>query len=93
MYLVPIGGQPGYVLFSVSPRGRLAIGLTESGLVRLLAPAGAPGEWRLLHEWPADTYSATDLLATLAKAAEPERAEEILELLPAAARERRGEPR
>ncbi len=86
MYLVPIGGQAGYVLFSVSPRGRAAIGLTEDGLVRLLAPGAGPGEWRLVHEWPAEAYSATDLLAQLAHTAEPERAEEILELLPPAAR-------
>jgi hypothetical protein len=81
MYFVTIGGQDGYVLFATTPHGRAAVGITDKGTVRLLAPA-KPGEWDVLREWPTSTYSHTDFMLAVAKRAEPENAEELLSLLP-----------
>ena len=82
MYFVTIS-TPGYVLFSTTPRGRAAIGLTESGAVRLLAPGEAVREWRTLREWPTSRYSHTELMVALGRIDEPERAEDLLHSLPA----------
>jgi hypothetical protein len=82
MYFVTIS-TPGYVIFSTTPRGRAAIGLTEGGIVRLLAPGQAAREWRTLREWPTNRYSHTDLMVALGRVAEPERAEDLLRSLPA----------
>jgi hypothetical protein len=81
MYFVTFGGQAGYVLFSTTPRGRAAVGITDQARVRLLAP-GPAGEWRVLREWPVAVYSHTDLMLAMADRPEPEAAEEILALLP-----------
>ncbi|HZR80700.1 MAG TPA: hypothetical protein VFD92_06365 [Candidatus Binatia bacterium] len=81
MYFVTMG-KPGYVLFSTTPQGRAAIGLTETGVVRLLAPGDQKGEWRTLREWPTRAYSHTDLFVMLGGMAEPERAEDLLASLP-----------
>jgi hypothetical protein len=81
MYFVTLGGQTGYVLFTTTPRARAAVGLTEGGHVRVLAPAG--GDWQVLREWPASAYSHTDLMITASRHPEPEDAEELLALLPA----------
>lgn len=83
MYFVTIGGMSGYVLFSTTPHGRLAVGVTENGHVRLLAPGDAPREWRVLREWPSSAYSHTDLMLQIAAHEEPERAEDVLAALPA----------
>jgi hypothetical protein len=82
MYFVTYGGQAGYVLFSTTPRGRAAVGITDTGRIRLLAP-GAPGEWRVLREWPGSTYSHTELMLAMSERPEPDTAEEVLTLLPA----------
>lgn len=81
MYFVTIGGQVGYVLFATTPHGRAAVGITDKGTVRLLAPV-KPGEWNVLREWPTATYSHTDLMLAVADRDEPEKAEELLALLP-----------
>jgi hypothetical protein len=82
MYFVTIS-TPGYVLFSTTPHGRAAIGLTETGVVRLLAPGEAPREWRTLREWSTSRYSHTELMVSLGRVDEPERAEDLLRSLPA----------
>jgi hypothetical protein len=82
MYFVTYGGQSGYVLFSTTPRGRAAVGITDQGKVRLLAPGESAGEWRILREWPAAAYSHTELMVAMSVRPEPETAEEILALLP-----------
>ena len=82
MYFVTMGGMSGYVLFSTTPRGRAAVGVTEGGTVRLLAPGEASREWRVLREWPTSVYSHTELMVSLGKIAEPERAEDLLCCLP-----------
>ncbi|HEY8517533.1 MAG TPA: hypothetical protein VIS07_18640 [Candidatus Binatia bacterium] len=83
MYFVTMGGISGYVWFSTTPRGRAAIGLTETGNVRVLAPGENTRDWRVLREWPASVYSHTELLVALGRAEEPETAEELLAALPA----------
>jgi hypothetical protein len=82
MYFVTIGGQAGYVLFATTPHGRAAVGITDKGTVRLLAP-GKPDEWTVLREWPTSTYSHTDFMLAVASRDEPEKAEELLAILPA----------
>jgi hypothetical protein len=81
MYFVTIGGQVGYVLFATTPNGRAAVGITDKGMVRLLAPSKS-GEWSVLREWPTSTYSHTDFMLAVASRAEPEKAEELLAILP-----------
>lgn len=83
MYFVTIGGQSGYVSFTTTPRGRAAIGLTDTGKVRMLAPGDSPRDWRVLREWPTSAYSHTELLVKLGGADEPESAEDLLQALPA----------
>ena len=81
MYFVTMN-HPEYVLFSTTPSGRAAIGLTETGCLRLLARGERPREWRTLREWQSTTYSHTDLMVALGKIEEPDRAEELLAQLP-----------
>lgn len=81
MYLVTIA-RPGFVQFATTPRGRAAVSLDEHGLVRILAP-GDGGEWRTLREWNTKAFAHTDLVVLLGNVAEPERAEDLLALLPA----------
>jgi len=81
MYFVTMG-KPGYVLFSTTPRARAAIGLTDAGIVRLLAPGQERGEWRALREWKTAAFSHTDLFVLLGGLPEPERAEDLLATLP-----------
>jgi len=82
MYLVTIN-HPEYVLFTTTPSGRAAIGLTDKGLVRLLAPGDRWREWQTLREWPTSAYSHTELMVALGRIDEPERAEDLLARLPA----------
>jgi hypothetical protein len=82
MYFVTMGGISGYVWFSTTPRGRAAIGLTDAGTVRVLAPGDSSRDWRVLREWPASLYSHTELLVALGDRDEPERAEDLLATLP-----------
>jgi hypothetical protein len=82
MYFVTMGGMSGYVLFSTTPRARAAIGVTDTGRVRVLAPGSATREWQVLREWPVTTYSHTELMVKLGTEPEPERAEDLLAALP-----------
>jgi hypothetical protein len=82
MYFVTIGGMSGYVLFSTTPHARAAIGLTDTGVVRLLAPGSSMRDWRVLREWPTKAYSHTELMTRLGTEEEPERAEDLLAGLP-----------
>lgn len=81
MYFVTMG-RPGYVQFATTPRGRAAVGLTDAGLVRLLAPTETRGEWRTLREWKTGVYSYTDLMLRFGSLPEPDRAENLLASLP-----------
>ena len=81
MYLVTIAKQ-GYVQFATTPQGRAAVGLTEAGVVRLLAPGEPGGEWRTLREWDGKRFAHTDFVVGLGRLAEPASAEELLAILP-----------
>ncbi|MBM4242731.1 MAG: hypothetical protein FJ148_02805 [Deltaproteobacteria bacterium] len=85
MYFVTMGGMSGYVSFTTTPSGRAAIGLTDTGKVRLLAPGTSSSDWTVLREWPASAYPHTDWLVKLADVEEPQRAEDLLSTLPAEA--------
>jgi hypothetical protein len=82
MYFVTMGGMSGYVLFSTTPHARAAIGVTDTGTVRLLAPGTSASDWHVLREWPIKAYSHTELLTRLGTEDEPERAEDLLAGLP-----------
>ncbi|MFM7141271.1 MAG: hypothetical protein ACKO2K_05060 [Alphaproteobacteria bacterium] len=82
MYLVTIAKQ-GYVQFATTPNGRAAVGLTEAGVVRVLAPGEPGGEWRALREWDGKRFAHTDLVVLLGRLPEPGRAEDLLASLPA----------
>jgi hypothetical protein len=80
MYLVTTN-RAGYVLFSTSPSGRVAVGLTEDQRrVRLLLRGTA--DWATVREWPVEEYSHTDLMLALGKVDEPQDPQDILKLLP-----------
>ena len=83
MYFVTMGGMSGYVLFSTTPHGNAAIGVTDTGKVRLLAPGQSTLDWQVLREWPTKAYSHTELMVKLGTEDEPERAEDLLARLPA----------
>jgi hypothetical protein len=81
MYFVTIK-RAGYVLFSTTPSGRVAVGLTEDQKrVRLLFQES--GDWAIVREWPVEEYSHTDLMLALGKVDEPPSPEHVLNLLPA----------
>lgn len=77
-----MGGMSGYVLFSTTPHGRAAVGVTDAGTVRLLAPGSSARDWQVLREWPIKAYSHTELMTRLGTEEEPERAEDLLAGLP-----------
>mgnify|MGYP000010221414 CR=1 FL=1 len=83
MYFVTMGGMSGYVLFSTTPHGKAAIGVTDTGRVRVLAPGSSAREWQVLREWPTATYSHTELMVKLGQEKEPDNAEDLLASLPA----------
>ncbi|HSD10539.1 MAG TPA: hypothetical protein VLF14_06130 [Candidatus Binatia bacterium] len=74
--------RAGYVLFSTTPSGRVAVGLTEDQTrVRLLFKETA--DWAIVREWPVEEYSHTDLMLALGKVDEPTNPVDVLQLLPA----------
>ena len=85
MYFVTMGGISGYVSFTTTPSGRAAIGLSDTGTVRLLAPGASSTDWKILREWSTSAYSHTDWLVKLGAVDEPARAEDLLATLPAEA--------
>ena len=50
MYFVTMGGMSGYVSFTTTPSGRAAIGLTDTGKVRLLSPGASSTDWTIVRE-------------------------------------------
>ena len=68
MYFVTTKRE-GYVMFSMSPSERFAVGLTEGQQVHLLERAGK--EWKTVREWPASTFSHTALMTSLRHRQEP----------------------
>ena len=74
--------HPAYVLFSMTPSERAAIGLTETQAVHLLTRS-PDGQWRVRHEWDGTRFSHTEFMALLHHREEPSDPEQLLELLPA----------
>ena len=75
-------GRPGYVQFATTPHARAAIGLTDEGIVQVLAPAETRGDWKVLREWPTSAYGQSDLLVRLGTVEEPDTAESLVASLP-----------
>jgi len=62
--------RKGYALFSMTPSERAAIGVTEDQKrVHLLERAGT--EWRVVHDWPVEERSHTELMTRLGRFDEP----------------------
>jgi len=74
--------RDGYVLFCLTPSERAALGLTEKGVVRLLARARSTDDWSVLREWNAADYSPTDFLVAVHHRDEPRDPKQLLALLP-----------
>jgi len=71
--------RPGYALFSMTPSERAAIGVTEDQKrVHLLERAGA--EWRVIHDWPVEEHSHTELMTRLGPLDEPASVGELVRL-------------
>ena len=79
MYFVTTKRE-GYVLFSMSPSERFAVGLTEGQKVHLLERAG--NEWKILREWPTSDYPHTALMTALRHREEPATVSDWVALLP-----------
>lgn len=81
MYFVTIK-RAGYVLFSMTPSERVAVGLTaDQKRLQLLLKEGTG--WTVIREWPVDEYSHTDLMLALGKVDEPADPKDLLNLVPA----------
>lgn len=74
--------QAGYVLFSMTPSERAAIGLTETQRVHLLLRQ-PDGSWKVRHEWDTAKFSHTQFMAALHYRDEPSDPEHLLAILPA----------
>jgi hypothetical protein len=72
--------RDGYILFSMSPSERFAVGLTEGQRVHLLERSG--NEWKTLRDWPMSDYSHTAFMTALRHREEPATASEWVALLP-----------
>ena len=71
--------RPGYALFCMTPSERAAIGVTDDQKrVHLLVHEGS--EWRVLHDWPVEEHSHTELMTRLARVDEPSTVDELVRL-------------
>ncbi len=79
--------HPDYVLFSMTPSERAAVGVTEKHEVHFLVRDAQEGKWRIFAKWNAAEFSHTDFMAAWHYRDEPSAAEDLLEVLPAELRE------
>ena len=78
MYFVT-SKRKGYALFSMTPSERAAIGVTEDQKrVHLLERAGT--DWRVVHDWPVEERSHTELMTRLGAVDEPATVAELVRL-------------
>ena len=82
MYFVTTN-RTGYVMFSMTPSERAAVGLTENRTVHLLTRATRTAEWVVLRAWKASDFAHTDFMATLHGVPEPADPAQLATLLPA----------
>jgi hypothetical protein len=72
--------RPGYALFCMTPSERAAIAVTDDQRrVHLLERGGA--EWRVVHDWPVEERSHTDIMTRLGHVPEPATAAELVKLI------------
>jgi hypothetical protein len=86
MYFVTVGRE-GYVLFSMTPSEKAAIGLTEKNEVHILQAKG-PSQWEILAQWKGSDFSHTDFMSAMHEREEPAEPAQLLEILPEALRAR-----
>jgi hypothetical protein len=78
MYFVT-SKRPGYALFCMTPSERAAVAVTDDQRrVHLLARA--EGGWRVIHDWPVEEHSHTELMTRLGAVEEPATVEELVRL-------------
>ena len=82
MYFVTTN-RAGYVLFSMTPSERAAVGLTEQHVVHLLTRATRTAQWTVVRAWKATDFAHTDFMAALHGVPEPANVTELTALLPA----------
>jgi hypothetical protein len=87
MYFVTINKKP-YILFCKTPSERAAIALTDQQMVQLLRRGSGADDWQVFAEWKTDEFSHTDFMAAMHHRDEPADPMGLLEVLPAALRQR-----
>lgn len=79
--------QSGYVLFSMTPSEKGAMGLTDSQQeVHLLERGSSSGEWVVFAKWPVSEFSHTAFMTAWHDRTEPEAARGLLQVVPEALR-------
>lgn len=73
--------HPTYVLFSMTPSERAAVGLTEQQEVHLLVRESG-GSWRVFAKWDSAVFSHTDFMVAWHYRDEPEDPQDLLRVLP-----------
>jgi hypothetical protein len=78
----------GYVLFSMTPSERAALGLTDKQEVHLLTRDPATSTWNVMARWSANEFSHTDFMTAWHRRSEPTEINELLDVLPGELRAR-----
>jgi len=81
MYFVTTN-RAGYVMFSMTPSERAAVGLTDQHVVHLLTRVTRSAEWTVVRAWKASDFAHTDFMAALHHVPEPSDPAELTALLP-----------
>jgi hypothetical protein len=82
MYFVTTN-RAGYVLFSMTPSERAAVGLTDQHVVHLLTRPSRTAEWAVLRAWKSSDFSHTEFMAALHAVTEPADPAQLVGVLPA----------
>jgi hypothetical protein len=82
MYFVTTN-RAGYVMFSMTPSERAAVGLTATHVVHLLTRPTRTAEWVVLRAWNASDFAHTDFMTALHPMSEPADPAQLAALLPA----------
>jgi len=78
MYFVT-SKRPGYALFCMTPSERAAIAVTDDQRrVHVLERSGTT--WQVVHDWPIEERSHTEMLTRLADADEPATVADLVRL-------------
>ena len=80
MYFITLK-RPGYELFSTTPSGRVAIGVTEKP-PRVHVLLLDDGKWSVARDWAVEEHSHTELMLALGKIEESSDPAELLRRLP-----------